>query len=126
MLPPDSSFLYKILHDLLQIVNSIMHKHSIPETEKAIPLPNGFLIGRQYLLSPRQRTNQHHQRRFWQMKIGDQAIQHFEAITRVDKNFRIPTARLDHACTVSSTLQGATTGGAHTDDSPPAALTALI
>ena len=41
------------------------------------------------------RGNQHNQRRFRQMEVGHQRINHFVLIARVDKDLRIAKERLD-------------------------------
>ena len=73
------------------------------------------------MLPSRQGGNQHYQRGFGQMEVGDQSVQHLEAIARIDKNVRVVTAFLQMAVFIAGAFHGAAAGGTHADN-PVAAL----
>lgn len=70
------------------------------------------------MLSPCQGGNKHQKRGFRQMKIRDQAIQNFKAITRVDKNFRPAAAWPDMTIVIRRRFDRPAAGSADTNNAP--------
>ena len=60
--------------------------HRIAKAEESIFLLNSSLVGVQNVLSSRKGGNQHNEGTLRKMEIGDQSVDHLEAVTRIDKD----------------------------------------
>src|ERR1039458_9047068 len=63
-----------------------LDQHRIAIAEKTILLFHRMAVGGEHFIHPSKRAHQHQQCRARQVKIGEQHIHHFEAITRYDED----------------------------------------
>ena len=71
------------------------------------------------MFSSCQSRHQHHQCRFRQVEIGNQAIQYLKFVTGINENLCVAAACLYNAIFIRSTLHGTAAGGSHTDNPIP-------
>ena len=64
----------------------LFYKHGIAEGEKAVFFSHSLFISCHNMLLSSQCRYQHHQCGLRQMEIGDQSVDHLEAVTRIDKD----------------------------------------
>ena len=79
-----------------------LDQHRISKGKEPIPLLHRLFIGSQHMLPSRKGGNQHDQSGFRQMEVGDQGVQHLEAVARIDENIRVAAARFHLAVLIGA------------------------
>ena len=74
-------------------VRARKHQHGIAVAEEAVALAHRVRVGREHQLAAGERRHQHQQRRLRQMEVGQQRIDHPEAIARADEQRRLARHR---------------------------------
>src|SRR6185503_19094716 len=81
--------------------------HRVAVRIKAIPVRNGFAIRAHRQLVPRERGDEHDQRRTWQMQVGDDAVDRPKPIWRPNEDARLTLSRANDAVFVRRAFQRA-------------------
>ena len=98
------------------IVGTAANEHGVAEAEEAILLLYRDLIGVQRVFTTAKGGNQHNQRAFGQMKIGNQRVDAPEVIAGINKNIRIAALRGQKTIFIGSGFQRAAAGCAHSNN----------
>ena len=95
------------------------HEHCVSKAEKTVFFLYSNLIGIHRLLIAVESGNQHNQRAFRQMKIGNQPIYTPERKTWIDENIRPPAACANFSIMIAcNAFQCAAAGRSHCDHAP--------
>lgn len=95
--------------------NGLFYEHGVAKTEKAIAFFHGFFVCVQHLFPSGERGYQHDQRRLGQMKIGDQAVKNFEAVSRIDEDICPSASGFEDAVFAGRRFERPAAGGSDTD-----------
>ena len=101
------------------VVKSDIGTRLADSLEQCLKLADGMAIGRHHVFISTERANQHQQRRFRKVKVGNQRIDGAKLIARFDEDARLAGKRFECAVTGSG-LQAAYHRSADCHDSPAA------
>ena len=95
------------------------YQHRISKAEETVFCFDRLFVGRQHMLPSCQGADQHDKRRFRQVEVGDEAVQHFEPISRIDEDLGPAACLPEAALRVRGGFDGAAGSSADTDHAVP-------
>ena len=96
--------------------------HRVAEGEEAVFFRHRRFVNVQYFLAGAEAGDEHDERAFGQVEVGDEGVDALHLVGRVQKDARIARAGVQHPLFVRDRLQRAHRSRAHGDDAPPFAL----
>ena len=93
----------------------LFYKHYIAKRKKSVSFLHSLPVSLKHMLPSCKGADQHHQRGLWQVKIGNQAVQHFETVSGINEDFGISAACLQEPVFIRCAFHRSAACGSHTN-----------